>query len=399
MKLSLQKRIQLSFLLSIALVAGIGAISFYYINLLNNEVQGIVEDDIALSHSGEKIKSELYSLRRVERVYIIDPESPLFHENMQTAIDQFRTTVGEGLKLCVRADTKLLHESILGSLDNYNNVIRGTTPPFNPRELAAKLDVPLRQINAAVSEIVTLRYDDLEAHRRQAQVISNTSNRNMILMVVTTILAGILVGLFAPSKVILPFRKLFAAIQEVQSANFNVSVSISGDDEIAELGHEFNKMVEELRDFDDMKIKKIAFEKRKLDALANMIDAGVVVLTVEGQIIYMNRSLYEILGVTSERILRMNVEESSLPKGLKELFLESIDRKDRFEDRKWTFSYETEMKEPITQTVRVSWAPVRNHVGDIVNFVAILKEMNGTAARTDAAEAQIDKVSDLGDTW
>lgn len=391
MKLSLQRRIQLSFFLSIALVAAIGVISFYYIQILNRQVQQIVSTDLALSHSAEKIAAGLFSLRRVERTYLVDPKTPLFHESLQVGIDDFREAVREGAALCVRDDTREKHENILQLINEYESIIRETEIPFDPRNLSQKLDALTRQIREMVMEISELRYADLEAHRRDAVIISEQSNRNIILMVVTTVLAGLVLGIFAPSKVILPFRKLLAAIQEVQAANFNVSVNIEGEDEIAELGVEFNKMIEEIRTFDDMKIKKIAFEKRKLDSLANMVDAGVIVITVEGVIVYMNRRLYEILGLTSERILNVGIDEAPLPSELKELFLESIERKDRFEDRRWSFTYETPDKKAVTQEVSVSLSPVRNHVGDIVNFVVALKE---TKAASKAA-----KLTDLGDTW
>ncbi len=396
MKLSLQRRIQLSFFLSIALVAGIGAISFYYINQLNDEVQQIVDEDIALSHSGEKIKTAMFSLRRAERVYLINPDTPDFHKNMQIAIDEFREAVEEGLKLSASPETKQFHENVLESLKEYEIVIRGTSAPINPRMLAQLLDDKIRSIRGTVSQITQSHYENLEAHRKKAQQLSDASSRNMFLMIITTILAGLAIGFFAPSKVVIPFKKLQAAIQEVQAANFNVSVHIGGNDEIAELGDDFNKMVEEIRVFDDMKIKKIAFEKRKLDALSNMIEAGVVVLSIEGEIIYMNRNLYEILRLTSERVLHVSIDESPLPAELKTLFRESIERKDRFEDRNWNFTHKNEDGTIVQHSVTVSLAPVRNHVGDIVNFVIAMRESDGVVTQ---AAANAEDVSDFGDTW
>jgi CHASE3 domain sensor protein len=67
MKLSLQRRIQLSFFLSVALVVVIGIISFSYIHRLNDEVQQIIEQDITLSHSGEKIKTAFFSNAKGDR--------------------------------------------------------------------------------------------------------------------------------------------------------------------------------------------------------------------------------------------------------------------------------------------------------------------------------------------
>ncbi len=398
MRLSLQRRIQLSFLLSIALVASIGAISFYYLHQLNEQVQQIVDHDIALSHSGEKIKTALFSMRRTERTFLLNPEAPDFHKSMQQSLSEFRAAVEEGLKLCVRDETKKIHEDILMWTNEYKNTVVETSIPFNPRLLAQALDAKTRKIGQAVSEIAELRYADLEAHRKQAQSLSDSSSRNMILMIITTILAGLAVGFFAPSKVVVPFRKLVAAIQEVQGANFNVSVHMGGEDEIAELGNEFNKMVEDIRVFDDMKIKKIAFEKRKLDALANMIHSGVIVISVEGEILYMNRTLYEILGLTSERVLHVALKESPLPKELKELFRESIDRKDRFEERKWNFTYKDKNDIQVRQSVQVSFSPIRNHVGDIVNFVILMKE-NAESTELAAAPTSTGDASDIGDTW
>jgi len=147
-----------------------------------------------------------------------------------------------------------------------------------------------------------------------------------------------------------------------------------------------------------MKIKKIAFEKRKLDTLANMIHAGVIVVSVEGEILYMNRSLYEILGLTTERIIHVSIDEAPLPSELKSLFKESIDRKDRFEDRKWNFTYTNEEGYHVGQGVTVSFSPVRNHAGDIVNFVIVMREPQPEINVAVKAPPKVDS-SDIGDTW
>ena len=369
MKLSLEKRIQLSFFLAIALVGAIGIVSFYYISQLNGQVQQIVERDLALSHSSERIKTNLFALRRVERTYLIAPETPLFHQSLRTALEELRKATGGGEELSLRDETRQKHRDILTWLDEYERTIQETTLPFDPKVLDQNLEIPIRKISDTVDDLIELRYHDLQSHRAQAELLAENSNRNIILMVVTTILAGLGLGFFAPSKVVLPFRKIYAAIQEVQAANFNVSVNIEGNDEIATLGHEFNKMVEEIRTFDDMKIKRIAFEKRKLDSLANMTDAGVVVLSVEGKILYMNRKLYEMLGLTTERILDITIEEVPLPAELKTIFQESIDRKDRFEDRHWNFTHQPKEGTPLVYEVAISSTPVRNHIGDIVNII------------------------------
>lgn len=390
MKISLQKRIQLSFFLSIALVATIGAISFYYIHQLNDEVQQIIKTDIAISLSGGKIKSTLSSLRRKERIYLLNPDTPNFHESMQKSIEEFRKTVEEGLELSMHEKTKEIHENILEWLKEYESVVQRTQLPFSPPVLAKLLDDKARNIGSAVTKIEHHHEENLTAHGLQAEKLSDSSSRNMIFIIVTTILAGLTIGFFAPSKVVIPFRKLAAAMKEVQTANFNISVSIGGNDEIAELGTEFNKMVEEVRVFDDMKIKKIAFEKRKLDALSNIMDAGVIVLSIEEEILYMNRTLYEILGITSERILHVSIDDSPLPNELKMLFHESIARKDRFEKRKWSFTIKKKGEMAIRHAVEVSFAPVRNHAGDIVNFVVTMKEPSQTTP---------EEVTDFGDTW
>jgi PAS domain S-box-containing protein len=309
---------------------------------------------------------------------------------MQKAIDEFRAAVKEGLEFSIYHKTKEIHRNVLDWLMEYEQVVQKTTTPFNPRTLAQLLDDKTRNIRKAVSKISISHYENLKAHGLKAQMIADSSSRNMILMIITTVLAGLAIGFFAPSKVVIPFKKLVAAIREVQAANFNVSVSIGGNDEIAELGDEFNKMVGEVRIFDDMKIKKIAFEKRKLDALSNIIDSGVIVLSVEGEIVYMSRTLYEILGLTSERILHASIEESPLPRELKTLFRESIERKDRFEKRKWSFTYKRGDGSMVRHEVLVSLSPVRNHAGDIVNFVVAMKQFS---------ESVLEEVSDFGDTW
>lgn len=203
-------------------------------------------------------------------------------------------------------------------------------------------------------------------------LIANTQ-RNLMLVYLMILGAGLILLLFFPHRATIPFKKLFLAFREAEEGNLSLRLPVEGNEEMRDFISAFNRLMGQLENLDDMRLKKIAFEQRRFEALANVLDAAVVVCNVEGQILFVNSQVYRVFDVTSKQVVGASLEQVPLPPPLVRLLLEAISSKERVEDMPWELIYQKE-DEDVRIPVVVDIHPVARHTGEVVNMLVILEE-------------------------
>ena len=120
---------------------------------------------------------------------------------------------------------------------------------------------------------------------------------------VILILAAIWLGLWFAERLARPVGRLVTAAHRVGEGDLNVRVpEIVGDDEIAILGRDFNKMTAQLKAQRDTLLEnthQIEDRRRLFDSVLSSITSGVVGLDPEGRITFVNRSAQRLLDMHS----------------------------------------------------------------------------------------------------
>ena len=139
-------------------------------------------------------------------------------------------------------------------------------------------------------------------------------------------LAAIWLALWFAERLSRPVGRLVAASQRVGAGDLDVRVpETEGDDEIAQLGQNFNRMTGELKAQREALIdntKAIERRRRLFDSVLSSVTSGVVGLDAEGQVTFVNRSAARLLDVdaaeTRQSIILAVPEFSSLFKSLRD---------------------------------------------------------------------------------
>ncbi|MBI4208424.1 MAG: MCP four helix bundle domain-containing protein [Deltaproteobacteria bacterium] len=314
MQLSIQRRIQMSYFIAILLVALIGLFSFYYLHRIHKSLESIFSNDLERAQTGEELQTQYQQLDRYTQAFLAHPEDVAEQERWKNALDQLIQEIQKGKSV------------------------------------------------------------SLASSQQNLQKLQLQTQRNMGLVLFLTFFGGIFIAFYFPSRVVLPMRRFVSTLREVQDCNFEASLNMKGGDELAQVGHEIDRLISRIREFDDMKVKKIAFERRRFDTLANMVDIGVVVVNIENQIVYMNSQLFTVLGLESEEVIGNEVDSAPLPDELKDLLRESLDKKEKFDNHEITMSIRNKEEKVTPVTVNVDLGMVRNHAGDVVNLIVTLEE-------------------------
>ncbi len=116
---------------------------------------------------------------------------------------------------------------------------------------------------------------------------------------VILILAAIWLGLWFAERLSRPVGRLVSAAQRVGAGDLGVRViEEEGDDEIAQLGRDFNRMTARLKGQRDRLLdntRQIEERRRLFDSVLASVTSGVVGLDPEGRITFVNRSARRVL--------------------------------------------------------------------------------------------------------
>jgi len=188
------------------------------------------------------------------------------------------------------------------------------------------------KILEAFSEFQDIQYYQNEQRDKKIKDIIGETKRAMLIVLIITFLVTILMSLVIPGKIALPFKKINDAVRELQDCNFDVSIYYDQDDEIGELAQEINKMISNMKYFEELRTDRISVEHRKFDILANMIKRNVLIANASGGLIYMNNPVYKLLNVESENVINKNIKDLLVPESIKEAFDLAIRRRTKIEN-------------------------------------------------------------------
>ena len=117
------------------------------------------------------------------------------------------------------------------------------------------------------------------------------SNNAAFTVLFTSIFAIVLI-LFASVQItrtiIRPAEKLTEAARRIGQGQLNQKIDITTNDEIGELGIEFNKMTERLRSYEEMNVSQLIGEKKKSEAIVASIPDPVIMADQGNNVLLMN---------------------------------------------------------------------------------------------------------------
>jgi PAS domain S-box-containing protein len=230
-----------------------------------------------------------------------------------------------------------------------------------------------QRISTLADDIAAAKWAELEMHAHDADRIETVAKRNMGIILAFTGISSLLLGLYLPRKIVMPIRRLTNLIKRAQEEDFRVNIDVTSNDEIGELGRFINRMMDEIRVFDELKVRKITEERRRLEVLANLLHEGVILVDRDGRICYINPTALEFFGLNLSDVEGRPLKDIPLDEPLRQALLRSVDAHERFHDNVVTLL----AAESGTQARRIALSTgfVRDENGDIMSIVCIFREV------------------------
>lgn len=403
---SIQNRLKVILFVAMGLVLLMGGITLIYFARISEDLEMVIGTDIRLEQIGYELRPLSAVLIRDHGMYLklLNTNQELEAiaiEVLSDDIQRYLASIAENFKHRIKAENKAklidLQEklrSYLKKIEEINRKRQGGEI-VDVEQIKAELSEIISQQRQFIEEFLTLRTERFETHQGQIDRFLNDAQRNIVFILSLAILAVIFILFLAPQRVVQPIKNYINAIRELRDLKFDVRVPVNKKNELAELGVEINAFINAFVQFDKMKVKKIQFEKRKLQVLTDMLNLGVVVISIEGYVLFMNSQMSSFLKLNSEDYCKKDFHKVRFPEGFVEIFEDAILKKEKFENRMIILTYEktNEEGEKYVEAAEllVDAGVVRNDKGNAANIIITFEDISN--ATTDPKKSLFHRLS------
>jgi len=160
-----------------------------------------------------------------------------------------------------------------------------------------KLYPSLTEVRDACRELRQLSEKTMLKAGDHAQRTAARAIWSMIAIGVAAVTIALSFSLFLSTRLVRPIRQLMEATQKIGGGRYDVTLAEESSDELGRLAHEFNAMVGKLKEYHDLNLGQIVWEKRKAEAVIQSIDDGIVVVDAQFRVTGINRTAAKMFGL------------------------------------------------------------------------------------------------------
>ncbi len=225
----------------------------------------------------------------------------VFNKNRDDFLSWYRTATESVLvapKPPVLDSIPLSYKTYNAKSDSFFNIFRMTAKRSGARNFQQKILKPVAQIvQGQCARFFEFNQAAIASADRRAKEASN----NAAFAVIFTSICAIALILFASVQItrtiIRPAEKLTEAARRIGRGQLNQKIDITTNDEIGELGSEFNKMTERLRTYEEMNVNQLIAEKKKSEAIVASIPDPVIMADEGDNLLLMNQAARKLLRI------------------------------------------------------------------------------------------------------
>lgn len=358
-RLSLRSKVSLSIFFSFLVLMPVTGLSLFYLNGILDDVINITQVDARIVESARSLRGSLDTTAGTEIAFVLFRDNSYLEQNRRAMDEIRRTTLEglphlgasetlfervpelvaqynltmtrladlysapsgaaqpladfeKGLALLQArlqslrdqveaerdpATRRLLYEEMRHATDSMSEVLLDYALRQDP-DRAGILD-ELSRIRERLDSIAESVQDralaHIETHREHVVSLSNRARRNILTMIVLTGMVGIYLILFLPSRVVRGLRRITHVLQQAERGDLDVAALETGSDEVGNLASHLNRLIRQVRTFDELKTARMLRAERRLDGLVDNLDMGVIIVDEEMSPVYVSRRARQLL--------------------------------------------------------------------------------------------------------
>jgi HAMP domain-containing protein len=332
MQLSLKRRVATSFIIANLVVLVMGFTVFYFLDALNTQISSITVSSNTISHLTDEVRISAVSILKMQKKILTTKPTSEDLKRLENLCEGFQSQLQRLDGFYTDIEPKKIISRMQGYVDSLKTIVSKSSLFYRDEEGLSTINELTDKILEAFSEFQDIQYFQNEQRDKQVKSIIGETRRNMLITLIITFLGTILLSLVVPGKIAMPFKKINDAVRELQDCNFDVSIYYDQDDEIGELAKELNKMIVNMKKFEQLRTDRISVEHRKFDTLANMIRKNIMISNAKGELVYMNNPMYSLLELQSDDVMNKVIADTMMPDSIVETYEMAIKRRSKIEN-------------------------------------------------------------------
>lgn len=348
MNLSLKGRIAASFVIANMVVLIMGFTVFFFLDSLNTQISTITDNTNKISLLSDEVRMSTVSILKLQKKILTTKSTDEDLRRLQSLCEGFSTQLQRLDSYYSEVEAKKIISKMLGYVESLQTIVGKSALFYRDNAGLSTISELTDKILEAFSEFQDIQYFQNEQRDKQVKAIIGETRRNMLITLIITFLGTILLSLVIPGKIAMPFKKIRDAVRELREGNFDVNIYYNQNDEIGELAREINKMITGIKKFEELRTDRINVENRKFDALANMVKKNILVSNAQGELVYLNNSMYGLLDMQSDDVIHKNFEDINFPESIGETFTLAIKRRSKIENAEITVPRRKKILDPET---------------------------------------------------
>ncbi len=348
MQLSLKRRVATSFIIANVVVLVMGFTVFFFLDSLNNQISTITVNSNKISLLTDEVRISAVSILKMQKKILTTSPTGEDLKRLENLCEGFQSQLQRLDTFYTEVEAKKIISKMQGYVDSLKTIVSKSSLFYRDGDGLSTINELTDKILEAFSEFQDIQYFQNEQRDKQVKSIIGETRRNMLITLIITFLGTILLSLVVPGKIAMPFKKINDAVRELQECNFDVSIYYDLDDEIGELARELNKMIVNMKKFEQLRTDRISVEHRKFDTLANMVKKNIMISNAKGELIYMNNPMYALLEMQSDDVINKNITDTLIPDSIVETFEIAIKRRSKIENAEITIPKRRKTVDPAT---------------------------------------------------
>ncbi|UCB46982.1 MAG: hypothetical protein JSV25_06070 [Spirochaetota bacterium] len=105
------------------------------------------------------------------------------------------------------------------------------------------------------------------------------------------------------------YKRIIDRLSSERSMSFNLNIQFPEQDEFGDLGKWLNKFIEQMREFDQIKVERLRTSQQKVAYLAEMTNKGIVIVSSDDKITYANSHIIKSLDIGEKTIVGLPINK------------------------------------------------------------------------------------------
>jgi len=350
---SLSYKIGLGYVVLIGINLAIAVFAIYHINRLGSPVERVLKEKYQNVSAAQSMSQALAQQELVQQAMLENRFDSSLVNNFHTYKNEFYNWHQKAIEGIALPSEPIILDSIMTRFRYYLNLsdslhaqfLIKASPEQGRKFYRQKIRPAVDNVQSYCNRLGYVNEQAIADADKRARNFSSQATLLIVIFSVSAVVLSIAASVRFTRGILKPVKATTETVKKIGEGQLSQKVHITTNDEIAELGREFNKMTERLENYERMNINQILLEKKRSEAIVEGIPVSIIVTDESNRLLLMNENAQALMNADEINWQGKPVKDIVRDRELIQLLCGKKDRTREFKDHKSLLSIERDDKE------------------------------------------------------